>query len=170
MAARQPPPQLNRTRQTLRDKHLTELLETGETICPSPLIRRLIYDELTVRGVEAKSRIVGYGKRRSLNWQEHPRPCDRSSKGLIRHKHNGSLRLESVLAAKRAWLARCPGVCVYEKYWPTDEEIARFFDEKVSREEELRLAYRLNDPGPCKYSVVDTFVIEKPIKQMYLVH
>jgi hypothetical protein len=71
-------------------KHLKELDQTGQTICNSPFLRGLIYEDLQNRRIRYQSQIVGYGRDMQLKNNRY-----RSAKQMMYHLMRGHLRRES---------------------------------------------------------------------------
>jgi hypothetical protein len=123
------------TRQNLIQKHINELLETGETICESPKIRKFIYNELQKRNLKFTKKIVQTnGEGICLRERGYSPKC------LIKFRNCGSLTSDMILTK-------------YKQYYPDDYqyeppvsiiEINEFFDSKTSHDRSLELAIKMH--------------------------
>lgn len=85
-------------RKILVNKHLTELYSRGETVCPSPLLRKLIYEELERQDVKFTSAKVGEGKILTFNYKVK-RSMYYSPRHLIKLRNKGKLTYDILKCA-----------------------------------------------------------------------
>lgn len=142
------------TRQGLIQKHVNELIATGETICESPKIRKFIYQELTKRNLKFRRELVATNKG-GICLRER----GYSPKCLIKWRNCGSLTLDMVKEK-------------YQQYYPKDcqynppisiTEIIEFFDKKTTRHKSFELANKL-----CGLSFLYYIYLRKTTKKIIL--
>lgn len=119
--------------QQMVQKHIQELINTKETICNSPYLRRLIYTELEKKKIKFTTEIVGYGKviynmsnRNSFDYKANPK--------IIMSNLKRDLYKKDV---------------IYEDWHSCDptntEELSKLFEKNVSDKEKYEILIRFSN-------------------------
>ena len=143
----------------LRDKHLKEFNETKKTICNSPFIRYMIYQELRSNNTDFKTRIVTQGgHHKSIQ----PYTYRYNPKVVMMNLNKGRYDKGEILQKANTYY----GAWVLEIIDP--ENIEKLFDDHVSNDEKFKMVSQVCDYAERKDSKCWLFDSpRKTIKEIY---